>query len=162
MQFFIQMQEETLKPVRILYMRRTGAYGAENAALMQRWKEWLEGHGLFDEDSVILAIPMDDPTLTKPDQCRYDVSIIAKEIQAEGEGIFCRELPGGKYVVFLIEHTAQAFKAAWSGYFEELQRNGYHLDNSRPVMERYAKHLVKRHLCELCVPVEMDLSALTM
>lgn len=155
MQFFIQMREETMAPGRLLYMRRTGAYGAENAVLMRRWKEWLKGRGLFGEDSVILAIPMDDPTWTRPERCRYDVGSIAGEIRAaEEEGVFYRELLGGKYVVFLIEHTAQAIEAAWAGCFEELQRSGYRPDNMRPVMERYAKQLVERHLCELCVPVE--------
>ena len=155
MAFFIQMREERLNPVRVIYTRRIGAYGKENAVLMQRWKEWLREHGLFGSDSVILAIAMDDPAITEASQCRYDVCMVAGEsVKVSGNEVYSRELSGGNYVVFLIEHTSQAVERAWSKSFGYLGQMGYTLDLTRPIMERYAKRLVDWHLCELCVPVK--------
>ena len=151
MAFFIQMREERLNPVRVIYTRRIGAYGKENAVLMQRWKEWLREHGLFGSDSVILAIAMDDPSITEASQCRYDVCMVAGEsVKVSGNEVYSRELSGGNYV----EHTSQAVERAWSESFGYLGQMGYTLDLTRPVMERYAKRLVDWHLCELCVPVK--------
>lgn len=49
----------------VLYMRRTGAYGLENYALMRRFKDWLWANGLFTEEAVLLAVPLDDPAATQ-------------------------------------------------------------------------------------------------
>lgn len=60
---------------------------------------------------------------------------------------------GGLYAVFLLEHTAEAIQIAWSEYPSALVALGYVPDETKPVMERYQKKLVDRHLCELCVPI---------
>lgn len=49
----------------IFYMRRAGAYGAENYALMEKFKQWIQMHNLFCEGTVILAVALDDPVRTK-------------------------------------------------------------------------------------------------
>ena len=67
--------------------------------------------------------------------------------------ITSRRLDGGRYVVFLIKHTAEAIQQAWAECFSELAKRQYTLDFSRPIIERYAKKLVEQHNCELCVPV---------
>ncbi len=154
MNFYIKMNEEKLAPSMVLYMRRTGAYGEENYVLMNNFKNWLNEHDLFCDNTVILAIPLDNPNITEARKCRYDVCMIdftGGEICQDG--VKCGQLAGGKYVTFLIEHTAKAVQRAWMECFGELQKYGYVPDTSRPIMERYAKKLVDANCCELCVPV---------
>ena len=64
-----------------------------------------------------------------------------------------RQLAGGSYLVFELEHTAEAIQEAWTKFPEGLNRLGYQLDPSRPVMERYFRQMVENHLCQLCVPI---------
>lgn len=138
----------------VIYMRRTGAYGLENYALMRRFKDWLWANGLFTEDAVLLAVPLDDPAATQAQACRYDVCLAQPRAGWDGlRGADIRTLDGGDYVTFLLPHTAEAVQRAWSGCFAELARCGYVPDPARPVVERYAKRKVDAGLCELCVPV---------
>ena len=149
MSFYIEMREET--PV--LYMRRTGPYGPENAVLMETFKVWLKDHGLDGGSGAIIAVALDDPCVTKAEDCRYDVCLV-RDIGGEEDwgGVKSRTLDGGRYVTFLLEHTQEAVQRAWMESFAVLEKHGYVPDSSRPVMERYAKQMVDDHRCELCVP----------
>jgi len=60
---------------------------------------------------------------------------------------------GGKYVVFKIRHTAEEVQKAWLSIFPELLKQGYQLDETRPILERYKAQMVKNHYCEICVPI---------
>lgn len=154
MSFFYKMNEEKIKTSHVLYMRRIGAYGRDNYILMNNFKDWLKANNLFCDDTVILAVPLDDPNITDPQKCRYDVCMIdvaARKI--ETDEVKSRQIDGGKYVIFLIAHTPEAVQRAWIECFGELRKHGYSYDASRPVMERYAKKLVDNHYCELCVPI---------
>lgn len=73
--FYISAIQEKIPPSEVIYMRRTGAYGIENYKLMATFKEWLKENDLYNEDTVIYAIPMDNPEIVPPCQCRYDVCI---------------------------------------------------------------------------------------
>ncbi|WP_242852635.1 GyrI-like domain-containing protein [Acetobacterium bakii] len=63
------------------------------------------------------------------------------------------KLSAGDYAVFELEHTAKAIATAWGEIFMELGRQGYKMDASRPILERYANKMVKNRKCEICVPV---------
>lgn len=154
LKFYLGITQERIPSSDVIYMRRTGEYGIENYRLMDTFKKWIKENNLYGENTVIYAVPMDNPGTTEPAQCRYDVCIK----QPPGRGLAqnqvrCRKLEGGKYVTFLIPHTAVAIQTAWNMCFSELEKSGYLLDKSRPVMERYKKTLVDRHSCGLCVPV---------
>ena len=154
LKFYLRVMPERIPPTTVLYMRRTGAYGVENRKLMDRFQAWMKEHHLFDGDTVIYAVPMDDPGRTAPAQCRYDVCMERpRDRQPAGGAVKCRELECGKYLTFLLPHTAEAVQTAWERCFSELGELGCSLDESRPVVERYKKRLVDQHRCELCVPV---------
>lgn len=154
MSFFVKMNEEYLNSPLVLYMRRTGAYGRENYELMNSFKEWIKSRELFSDDTVILAVPLDNPNVTNPKECRYDVCmIVSDDLKVCYDDVKSRQLEGGKYVIFLIEHTPDAVQRAWSECFIELEKHGYLFDYKRPVMERYAKRQLDNNYCELCVPV---------
>lgn len=152
--FYISAEPETIPSSTVIYMRRTGAYGAENYALMGTFKKWVKENHLYNEDTAIYAVPMDDPEKTEPFRCRYDVCIHQPPNQNfSRKEVKCRELEGGKYLIFLISHTADAVQSAWENCFSELDKLEYLPDKNRPAMERYKKSLVDSHHCELCVPI---------
>lgn len=155
LKFYSSFVQETIPSSKVIYMRRTGKYGIENYKLMDTFKKWIKENNLYNEDSVIYAIPMDNPEIVEPFRCRYDVCIAQPSNQNFSlDQIMCRELEGGNYLIFLIPHTAQAVQVAWNMCFSELKKLGYSLDKDRPIMERYKKTLVDKHCCELCVPVQ--------
>lgn len=151
---FIKKRIENISTFKVLYMRRIGAYGKDNIILMNKFKELLKQNNLFNDDTVIFAIPMDNPHIIEPNKYRYDVCIIDScNKKINSNDIHNRYVIGGKYIIFLIEHSIEAIQNAWIECFNELEKEGYTLDNSRQIMERYEKRLVDRHYCEICVPI---------
>jgi DNA gyrase inhibitor GyrI len=147
-------QIEEMPKSRITYMRRIGPYGVDNYALMKKFKEWAKANGLFTASAVILGISQDNPAVTPPENCRYDVGIIVPEDFTTTEAnVNIAELPGGRYTVFTIDHTAEAIQKAWVEIFVQLSAQGQQPDVSRPILERYIPAMIDKHLCEICVPV---------
>ena len=152
--FYISSREEEIESYEVIYMRRVGAYGESNRILMENFKSWLKEHDLYTAHNIIFAIPLDNPITTEANKCRYDVCTIYPSDQNTHIGeVTSKKIEGGKFIVFLIEHTAVAVESAWDECFAEIKRIGYQLDESRPTMERYARTLVEQHLCEICVPI---------
>jgi DNA gyrase inhibitor GyrI len=147
-------QIEQMSKSRIAYMRRVGPYGEGNYALMKKFKEWAKANGLFTASAVILGISQDNPAVTPLENCRYDVGIIvSKSFKTTDTDVNVAELPGGKYAVFTIDHTAEAIQKAWGEIFVRLSAQGRQPDVSRPILERYIPAMIDNHLCEICVPV---------
>lgn len=147
-------QMEEMSKSRIAYMRRVGPYGVDNYALMKKFKEWAKANGLFTASAVILGISQDNPAVTPPENCRYDVGIIVPEyFETTDADVDVAELPGGRYAVFTIEHTVEAIQKAWGEIFVHLSAQGQQPDVSRTILERYIPAMIDKRLCEICVPV---------
>ncbi len=145
---------ENIPAYRIAYIRRIGPYGIDNVQTMQDLKEWAKSNNLLNGESIILGIAQDNPQTTKPEDCRYDTCIVvSKEYSKTDDSVKEGSTAGGKYAVFKIDHTAEAVQKAWMDIFPELARQGYVLDEARPIIERYAVQMVNDHYCEICVPV---------
>lgn len=145
---------EYIPPYKIAYVRKMGAYGSENVETMQKLKNWAKENGLFDEESIILGIPQDNPNTTKPQNCRYDTCLVISDGEFfNDDEVEVGKIIGGKHCVFEIEHTAEAMSKAWNEIFPELMHLGYQLDETRPIIERYLVAMVDKHLCEICIPI---------
>lgn len=145
--------EDHLQMQEMIYTRRIGAYGSENAVRMEQFKEWIAGQGYMSPDAVILGIARDNAETTLPENCRYDICLIGS-YETDVDWIQKGILEGGRYVVIQFPHTAEAMRIVWQDGFSHLMQAGYHLDFSRPVIERYRKKLVDRHLCEMMFPIK--------
>jgi DNA gyrase inhibitor GyrI len=148
----IGVKRENLQNVRIAYMRSVGEYGSKNHALMETFKTLLSGNDLFDEDTVILGIALDNPAQIPAEECRYDVGIVlnGKTI----EGLETRPIDNGDYAVFEAEHTAEGVQRFWN----DLPRLAGKLavDFEKPIIERYAMKKIKKHLCEFLLPLRRE------
>ncbi|CUB31429.1 DNA gyrase inhibitor [Bacillus subtilis] len=99
---------EELPESRIAYFRNVGEYGGkQNKELMESFKKWAQLNGVF-HNSVILGIPQDDPSITPKEECRYDVGVVLNEDFNVPQPAQVGKLPGGKYAVFLLDHTKEA------------------------------------------------------
>ncbi len=145
---------ENIPKSRLAYIRRTGAYGAGNYALMEKLKAWAGDNGLFTKSAVILGISRDNPETTPPENCRYDACIvIADDYEITDCGLKEEQLPGGRYAIVTIAHIVEAVREAWGAIFSQLSACGQRPDFSRPILERYIPAMIDRHMCEICVPI---------
>ena len=149
---------ETLPEYRIAYMRRIGAYGEGNFQLMRELKKWAITRDLLNDSSVILGLAHDDPAVTPPQNCRYDTCIVIPDDYELEKNINESRLPGGKYAIIPVEHTAEAIGKIWNDIFTVwLPDSGYLIDD-RPIFERYTGTAKETKLepekCEICIPVK--------
>ncbi|MDN5553615.1 AraC family transcriptional regulator [Prevotella sp.] len=145
---------ETMHPCSIAYIRRTGAYGIECKTVMEQLKSWAKQTNNLKDDSIILGIALDNPEVTIPESCRYDAClVVSNDFHTDDNDILTRELCGGKYCVFTVDHTTESIQQAWSTMFTDISTLGYTLDFSKPIIERYAMKMIRKHLCEICVPI---------
>lgn len=149
MRYEIEFMDEQ----RIEYIRRVGAYGAENYDLMEELKVWIGENELWSEDTTIYGIARDNPELIGAENCRYDVGVVVDDDYKNDE-IDLEYLDKGKYVIFSVEHTAKAVNSFWNSYIEKLLELNYIFDESRLILERYRNSLVKEGYCEFCIPIK--------
>ncbi len=146
---------EVLPPYRIAYIRRVGPYGVANQQTMQDLKRWAGENNFLDDNSILLGIAWDNPAEVKPENCRYDTCLVIPEnYRVNGNSVNVGDLSGGEYAVFQITHTAQAVQEAWHEIYSELQNQEIPIDETKPILERYRVELVRRHYCEICVPIK--------
>lgn len=145
---------ETMHPCSIAYIRRTGAYGIECKTVMEQLRSWARKTNNLNDDSIVLGIALDNPEVTLPESCRYDAClVVSNTFHTDDNGILTRELGGGKYCVFTVAHTTESIQQAWSTMFTDISTLGYTIEFSRPIIERYAMKMIRKHLCEICVPI---------
>ncbi|PKM76032.1 MAG: DNA gyrase inhibitor [Firmicutes bacterium HGW-Firmicutes-15] len=145
---------EKMPAYRIAYIRQIGPYGINNVKTMEELKKWANFNHLSNDESIILGIAQDNPETTKPENCRYDTCMVVSNDYSVTDGnVREGNIVGGKYAVFIINHTAEAVQKAWIDIFPELLKQGYQFDKARPIIERYTVQMVNNHHCEICVPV---------
>ncbi len=148
------------------YIRHTGPYGPGNIETMERLKDWAKSRDLMNGHSVILGIAQDNPQIIPPETCRYDACILLPDGYPVGgsvggsggdsvteKDVHLGSITGGRYGVFIIDHTAEAVRQAWEEVFRQLFAENYIPDSSRPILERYKAELIEQHLCEICIPI---------
>ncbi|WP_446899180.1 AraC family transcriptional regulator [Clostridium sp. LBM24168] len=145
---------EMIPSYKVAYIRRTGSYGSENMQIMEQLKSWARGKNLLNESSIILGIAQDNPQFTETKDCRYDAClVVSAEFKIDNKHINFGKTIVGKYCVFRISYTVDAMQKAWIEIFPELSKRNYEFDDRRPIIERYEMQMIKKHYCEICVPV---------
>ncbi|MEK4425229.1 AraC family transcriptional regulator [Solibacillus sp. FSL K6-1523] len=149
----MQLTIEELPESRIAYFRNVGAYGEkQNKELMESFKRWAQLNGLF-ENSIILGIPQDNPEVTPKAECRYDVCVVIDKVFQVEEPAQVGTFAGGKYAIFLLDHTKEAVSEFWGTIFSEIDKNNLAV-REQPIIERYTSTMIANHLCEILVPVQ--------
>lgn len=145
------------KPTPIAYLRHVGPYGQPISIFWQtRVYPWMVANGLTGQPRY--GISHDDPSVTTPEQCRYDAGC---EIPAKAliPGDAHRTmLPGGQYAALSFKGVVADFVPAWDALLRDwLPSSGLQLDG-RPMFECYpadSRYDPSTGVleCQLCVPV---------
>lgn len=144
---------EELTESRIAYFRSVGTYGGEqNKELMESFKHWAQLNGVLNQ-AAILGIPQDNPEVTPKEECRYDVCVVVDKDFTVEQPAQVGNLPGGKYAVFLLDHSKEAISQFWDNIFYEIKKNNLSI-REQPIIERYTLSMIDIHLCEILVPIQ--------
>jgi AraC family transcriptional regulator len=146
------------QPATIAYLRHLGPYGEPVARFWQEtYVPWAVMNKL-GADHARYGISHDDPSITAPEQCRYDACAeVAPDFMATG-GALKTAIPGGKYAVLKFKGTVEQVGEAWAALLRDwLPSSGLQLD-ARPCFEYYPKGAgddceTGEFGCEICIPV---------
>ena len=144
-------------PVSVAYLRHTGPYGAEISRFwMRKVAPWMEANNFYGRERF--GISLDDPSITKPDKCRYDACVESPAEEVIAGDAQRKVIPGGRYAVLAYEGTGADIGAAWDSLLRDwLPKSGLQLD-ARPFFEHYpvdGRYDPKTGAfsCNICVPV---------
>lgn len=146
------------QPATVAYLRHLGPYGEPIARFWQEtYVPWAVMNKL-GADHARYGIGHDDPSITAPEQCRYDACAeVSPAFMASG-GALKTTIPGGKYAVLKFRGTVEQVGKAWSALLRDwLPASGLQLDG-RPCFEYYPKGAAYdcetgQFECEICIPV---------
>jgi len=145
------------QPAHVAYIRHLGPYGPPISAFWQNVvAPWMMTNNLMH--CVRYGVSHDDPSITSPDQLRYDACGEVPE-NWKGSGIYNETtIPGGRYAMTRFRGTTTQITGAWAEILREwLPSSGMQLD-ARPFFEYYPTDArfdpkTGEFECELCVPV---------
>ena len=109
------------EPVYIAYLRYTGTYGpAVGKFWMERVAPWMATNNLFGRERF--GISLDDPSVTRPAQCRYDAGVASRRGEVLSGKPHHKVIPGGRYAVLAFAGTGADIPAAWQSMLRACQR----------------------------------------
>ncbi len=144
-------------PADVAYLRHTGPYGAPLSSFWQHIVyPWMRANNLLG--CARYGVSLDDPSVTRPDQCRYDACVeIAHDVTLSGNPVR-KTLPGGRYAALRFWGTVAEIETAWDRLLRDwLPTSGLQLD-SPPFFEHYPPNArydpnTAQFECEICLPV---------
>jgi AraC family transcriptional regulator len=101
----VQVRVERLRPILVAFIRHTGPYesvlepGSKLISLWETLFKWGTECGLVDNDSLLIGIPQDDPTVTPPEKQRFDVGLQVQEFGEPVDNIGCQTVGSGLYAI---------------------------------------------------------------
>lgn len=146
------------QPATVAYFRHLGPYGDPIARFWQEtYVPWAVMNKL-GADHARYGISHDDPSITAPEQCRYDACAeVSPSFLATG-GALKTTILGGKYAVLNFKGNVEQVGEAWAALLRDwLPSSGLQLDG-RPCFEYYPKGAAcngktGEFECEICIPV---------
>jgi AraC family transcriptional regulator len=156
-EFFMKVKIIDRPPVHVAYLRHLGVYGpAIGLFWMNTVAPWMATNNLYGRDRF--GISLDDPSVTKPAQCRYDACVESPEGETLSGDPGRKVIPGGKYAALPFAGTGAEIGEAWDAMLRDwLPKSGLQLD-ARPFFEHYpvdGRYDPKTGIftCNICVPV---------
>jgi len=145
------------QPATIAYLRHVGPYGVPIAQFWQKTVyPWMLTSGLLQRPRY--GISHDDPTITAPQQCRYDAGCEVSPASILVGGAQRTIIPGGRYAALSFKGTVADVQEAWIAMLRDwLPSSGLQLDG-RVMFEYYPEDSSYDPTtgvfdCKLCIPV---------
>jgi AraC family transcriptional regulator len=136
----------------VIFERRKGNYhdlGMDWSSFIEKTKKY------FSEDSVYIERTFDDPSITNPDECLYDICLsVDKNLNLPNENTCV--IPGGKFAIYHFEGSPKQIYGAYQSMFTIwLPKSGCQID------ERYSYDIYRKVDCDqnfmiidICIPVK--------
>ncbi len=134
----------------VIYERYIGNY----SNLDKNWGEFIEKYKRYlTEDTLLIERSYDDPSITKVEQCLYDICMtVDKNCSLDNVTV----IQGGKFAVYRFEGLIKEIFAVYQGIFIIwLPSSGYEID------DRYGLDIYREVNCEkmyvvmdICIPVK--------
>ena len=123
-------------PVRMAYLRYVGPYGEGVADFwQQKFHPFACQHGLLGRPTY--GISHDDPNITAPEKCRYDVCVEVDDAFTARGDAHIGTIAGGRYASLPFKGTSGTVGAVWMALLRDwLPDSGWQLD-ARPTFEYY-------------------------
>lgn len=155
----VEPEIRTVEAKKIVYVRIVDWYGSPDS-YTKAWKklgQFAILHSLINNTTEYIGLSFDDPTITKPEKCRFYACITTnKDIKPTGSfGV--NTIEGGMYAVFLLKGSySKLLDMYFNIYINWLPQSGYGLSN----MYAFEKYLnnpnhvpEEKLLTEIYVPV---------
>lgn len=137
-----------------------GRRGYEPASISQVWMKmftWAGQHGHSVEPPNLVAISVDDPTITPPGKCRYFAGLVVPEGSAPGAGVSFMDYPRHLCAVCRMVCEDWEIQPAYHTLYRQwLPDSGFVMDELPPYEVYYDApdaHPGSPYVFDLCVPI---------
>jgi AraC family transcriptional regulator len=127
-----------MKSKKVIYTHLIGAYNVLNyPEIWERLLSFANKQQIHSDEVEYIGVYHDDITVTESDKLRSDICLsINKPVKPQGE-IGVKEIPGGKYAVFLYEGPFNSASMIYDAIFANwLPNSGYEI-RDLPIYEKY-------------------------
>ncbi|TQV85286.1 AraC family transcriptional regulator [Aliikangiella coralliicola] len=133
----MKAEMRSLKPISVLSVRKRGDYSTAAGEAWNILMKYTYSNRLMTKETELIGISHDDPSVTTPDNIRYDACVTNEQL-ADGEGeVVVNDIEGGLYAVFLHKGSYQNLKESYASIFHRwLPGSGYRL-RELPPFEKY-------------------------
>lgn len=149
----------TLKPQRVLFVRKTGVYAEAAAAAFRVLLAFAYSNRLMKKETQTIGISHDSPDITDATKLRYDACITIDELLPPQGELNVQAIAGGRYAIFTHNGPYEKFDESYALIFSQwLPQSGERLRDA-PIFERYLNRDPRRTRPEnlrtaLCVPLK--------
>ena len=153
-----QVRIERLTERRVAYHRQMGPYGLNTGRQWENVTTWMGTWQLHG--ATRYGMGLDDPVITPPEQCRYDICVELPADFAVNPRTPVKVIPAGLYAVLRYEGPPTGSSQAWLWLMEKwLPASGYQMEKMFH-FERYTAGTpnpdVDRQNCDLCVALAIE------
>jgi AraC family transcriptional regulator len=128
---------EIIKPKKVVYVRRTGAYLKSAPEAFSVIMQFVCKNQLIKNDSECIGVCYNDPKITDVEKIMYDACVtIDQDIKPQGE-IGVQTIAGGKYVIFSHQGPYETLGEAYSYIYSNWLSENKKIPRDIPVFEKY-------------------------
>lgn len=159
-----QVRLEHVRPIIVAFVRHVGPYDKlldKDSPMSMLWEElfaWGNANNLINADSLLIGIPLDDPSITPPEKQRFDVCVQIPEFRNPSGHIGCQTISAGLFGMSRHYGSFDNLAEAYMHIYDSLITPGkYNLRVQTP-FEVYGHSQVKGdmriHFTDVYLPVE--------
>lgn len=129
---------QALRPISVAFIRNLGPYETVDTTLFDQLQKWAADRDWLTDDSLLLAIGHDDPTVTPAEKLRYDACLEVPEPFPPDGRIGHQETPTGLFAaVTYVGPYGPVMEQAYSAIFHHMMRLKHYTLIGLPAIEIY-------------------------